>query len=190
MKPDEWWWFDFAAPGYGGYADLSFRHGERVAWWSAGFVGAGWSLVAVRAHDVSIPARGTDVRTDGLWASVTAHEVAMEAFGAVFDDPLEAWGDERGDIVPFGYDLEWGDDGAVHGEVLVGDDRIAVDATGVHVRGTGPRLSSTIPTTWGDDGLPTAVEGTTIEALSLVLPSTVHALCRERDRWRWVSWWR
>ena len=165
------WWFDFAAggaDGYGGYASLEYRRDEGVAWWSAAFVGAGWPLVAVRAHDIAIPARGHDVRTDGLWASVTERTVMMEAFGAVFDDPMEAWGEERGDIVPFGFDLEW-DDGVVHGEVLIGDDRIEVDAAGA----TTPTIAD--------------VDPATIVHLSPVKPSTMHALCRDGDRWRWVT---
>lgn len=167
-------WFEFASrpdePVYGGYASLEFRPDERVAWWSAAFVGAGWPLVAVRAHDVQIPARGSDLRTDGLWASVTDRTVAMEAFGAVLEDPAEAWGEERGDIVPFGFDLEW-DDGEVTGEVLLGNQRIEVDATGSTTPTIGP------------------VEGAHVEYLSPVKPDTVHALCRLGDRRLWVTWY-
>jgi hypothetical protein len=137
-----------------------------VAWWSAGFVGAGWPLVAVRADDVRIPARGTEIRTDGLWASVTRRTVMMEAFGAVFEDPMEAWGEERGDIVPFGYDLEW-DDGEVHGEVLIGDARIEVDAAG----------STTLRPAHDLDGF-------AVVHLAPVKPQELHALTTDG----WVSW--
>ncbi|MHB8665157.1 MAG: hypothetical protein ACYDH6_20955 [Acidimicrobiales bacterium] len=165
------WWFEFAGEGgsYGGYASLEYRRQERVAWWSAAFVGAGWPLVAIRAHDVRIPTTGTEIRTDGLWASITEDTVMMEAFGAVFEDPYEAWGEERGDIVPFGFDLEWSS-GEVHGEVLLGDDRIEVDGSG-----------SRTPTY----GL---TPDTHVVHVSPVKPNTIHALCRVGDDWRWVSW--
>lgn len=150
--PGEWeerYWFDVATCDLGVYARLALRPFEGVAWWWAALVRPGESLVAVRAHDVRIPAAGTEIRTDGIWACVTCEtplehwSVGLEAFGAAFDDPMEAWGSERGDLVPFGLDLEWEaigspgetDDGydqecEVHGEVLLGTERIDVAAHG------------------------------------------------------------
>lgn len=156
---EERWWFDFATAdgSLAGYARLALRAGERVAWWWAAVVGESRPLVTVRAHDIRIPAQGTEVRTDGVWACLTCEEpdehwsVGLEAFGVALDDPLEAWGDERGDVVPFGLDLEWEaaapveplgphssgrqSEGyaqccTVHGDVLIGDERIEVDASG------------------------------------------------------------
>ena len=149
----ETWWFDVAQPaaGFGVVARLAYRPAERVAWWWVGLVGAGPRLVALRAHDVPIPARGTDVRTDGLWASVRCETplehwtVGLECFAVAYDDPWEALRSERGDVVPLGLDLEWeataaptaGPDGsgygqacAVSGEVLLGDERVDVTAPG------------------------------------------------------------
>jgi hypothetical protein len=137
-------YLDFATDdaGWGGYVWLdsaSFR---------AGVVGVGdHSLVALRDDAVPV-GRDLDVRTDGLWASLTcetvgAHwSVGMEAFAVGYDDPVNALGDERGDRVALGFDLEWERDAAiwrVHGQVLVGDARIAVDAAGSldHRRVTG-----------------------------------------------------
>jgi hypothetical protein len=158
------WWFDFACPEFGGYASLEF--GERRARWAAAFVGAGWPLVAVRADDIH-PQR-PEFRTDGLWGSVTEDQVGMEAFGAVFDDPAEAWGEERGDIVPFGFDLQW-DGERCSGDVLIGDDRIEVDCPGSRT----PLVGVVAPIRW----------------LSPVKPDTVHALCDVDGVMRWVSWY-
>jgi len=151
----ERWWLDFAGldGSTAGYVRLSYHPADRVAWFWAAVVGEGRPLVAVRAHDVRIPRLGTEIRTDGVWASLVCEapmehwSVGLESFGAAFEDPLEAWGDERGDVVPFGLDLEWegeeparwarasgaagyGQWCAVHGEVLIGDERLEVHAPG------------------------------------------------------------
>lgn len=153
LDVDERWWFDFAATdgSMGGYAALFYLYGPaaRVAWYWAAFVADGRPLLTFRAHDVAIPTRGTEVRGDGIWACLTCEtplehwSVGLESFGVELEDPLEAWGGERGDVVPFGLDLEWeatalgvaGEGGygqwcEVHGEVLVGDERIAVACGG------------------------------------------------------------
>jgi hypothetical protein len=174
----ERWWLDFAgsAGSPAGYVRLSYHPAEGVAWFWAAVVVEGRPLVAVRAHDVRIPRLGTEIRTDGVWASLTCESplehwsVGLESFGAAFEDPLEAWGGERGDVVPFGLELEWesvepalpasapGASGygqwcAVHGDVLIGEERLEVDATGhrEHLWGTvaprGWRVAAA-----GDDG--------------------------------------
>jgi hypothetical protein len=149
----ETWWFDAADPaaGFGVVVRLAYRPAERVAWWWVGLVGAGPVLVALRAHDVPLPPRGTDVRTDGLWATVRCETplehwtVGLECFAVAYDDPWEALRSERGDVIPLGLDLEWeaaasatarpdgsgyGQACAVSGEVLLGDARVDVDVAG------------------------------------------------------------
>ena len=150
--PGDWeerYWFDLATPDLGVYARLSLRPFQGIAWWWAALVRPGEALVAIRADDVRIPAAGTEIRTDGIWACVTCEtplehwSVGLEAYGAAFDDPLEAWGSERGDLVPFGLDLEWeaiespleltdgyAQECEVHGDVLLGPERIDVGAHG------------------------------------------------------------
>jgi hypothetical protein len=84
--------------------------------------------------------------------------VGLEAFAVAYDDPLEAWRSERGDPTALGLDLEWEADGPadalpadagpnagpdartgqkryrqacrVHGDVLVGAERLAIEAYG------------------------------------------------------------
>lgn len=128
-------YLDFAADdaSFGGYVRL-----DRQSFW-AGVVGmGGHPLVALR--DDALPRyRGLDVRTDGLWVSLTCEtpgehwSVGMEAFAVGYDDPDDALGHERGDIVALGFDLEWereGDLWRVHGLVLVDEARVEIDATG------------------------------------------------------------
>lgn len=82
--------------------------------------------------------------------------VGLEAFGVALDDPAEAWLGERGDRTAVGFDLEWeapeGERGlvelpvrpgvgatpnngyrqpcTVHGEVLLGEERLDIDGRG------------------------------------------------------------
>ena len=135
-------------------------YGDGVAWYWAAFVsgrpGPHPSLVLVRDHDVPLPrGRTLEVRTSGLWADHTCETplehwtVGVEAFGVALDDPGEAFAGERGDRCPLGLDLEWeaseparpgrdesgGHDGyeqpcIVHGEVLVGSERLELDGVG------------------------------------------------------------
>jgi len=150
---DERWWFDFADPAgrSGGYACLLFRAAEGVAWWWSAFVADGRPLLMFRADDVALPSRGTAVRGRGIWASLICESplehwsLGLESFGVELDDPAVALADERGDVVPFGLDLEWEATGAaapaagrsgygqwcdVHGEVLIGEDRVEIACGG------------------------------------------------------------
>jgi len=237
---DESWWFDFAAAdgSLGGYLRLAYRPVDRVAWCWAAVVGEDRPLVSLRAHDVRIPARGMEVRADGVWASLACEtpmehwSVGLESFGAAMDDPLEAWGEERGDVVPFGLDLEWeatepavggagryGQWCTVHGEVLIGDERLTVACTGHRDHRWGPSppggpagrwrvamapwwvrdgdAGAALETEWGADGLPIrAVLGEGVELVArrwspVAVPgcAVVHALS-EGPSWGWVSWCR
>jgi hypothetical protein len=149
----ESWYFDWAAPdgGLGGYVRLGLYPNLRKAWYWACLVGEGRPLVTVLDHDVPLPRTGLEVRTEGLWADHNVEtaldhwSLGCEAFAVAVDDPAEAYGDLRGDRVPFGFDLEWETAGDVFpydatsryeiacrvtGEVLVGQERIEVDGVG------------------------------------------------------------
>jgi hypothetical protein len=62
---------------------------------------------------VPLPRAGLEVRADGLWGELVCEtplehwSVGLEAFGLAYDDPADAWGDEWGDRLPVGLDLEW-----------------------------------------------------------------------------------
>lgn len=169
---EESWYLDFvdAGGGLAGFVRLTVRPAERTAWFWCGMVGGGPPLVAVRDHEVDPPvAGGLEVRASGLWTELVCEtpldhwSVGLEAFGVALDDPLEAWGRERGDPWALGLDVEWEGAGgptewsgggagywqgcAVHGDVLVGAERFALDGTGtrVHLWGDAGR---TVPGGW------------------------------------------
>ena len=155
---EESWYLDFVDAGteLAGFVRLTLRPAEGTAWFWAGMVGGGPTLVAVRDHEVPPPvAGGLEVRAPGLWTELVCEtsldhwSVGMEAFGVALDDPLEAWGRERGDPWALGLDVEWEGTGpaaewpgegagywqgcTVHGDVLVGAERFALDGSGTRV---------------------------------------------------------
>ncbi|HJV09655.1 MAG TPA: hypothetical protein VJ653_08230, partial [Acidimicrobiales bacterium] len=181
---EESWYLDFVDAGtaLAGFVRLTLRPAEATAWFWAAMVGGGPRLVAVRDHEVPLPvAGGLEVRAPGLWTELVCEtpldhwSVGLEAFGVALDDPLEAWGRERGDPWALGLDVEWegtapatewpaaaGGAGAgywqgcvVHGDVLVGDQRFALDGFGTRVHRWGDP-DRTTPTGWAagrrDDG--------------------------------------
>jgi len=169
---NESWYFDFATAdgSLGGYVRLGLYPNQRTAWYWAYLVGDGRPLVAVRDHEVAIPkGRTLEVRAEGLWAQLvceTALEhwsLGLEAFGVALDDPADAYRGERGDRTALGLDLEWEAVGPaqmsaglpryeqaceVHGEVLVGDERLAVDGWGERDHSWGPRDWWVMPWCW------------------------------------------
>ena len=177
---EESWYLDFVDAGtrLAGFVRLTLRPGEGTAWFWAGMVGGGPTLVVVRDHEVPPPvAGGLEVRAPGLWTELVCEtpldhwSVGLEAFGVALDDPLEAWGRERGDPWALGLDVEWEGAGpatewpgegagywqgcAVHGDVLVGAERFSLDGWGTRVHRWGD-LGRSRPTGWAagrsDDG--------------------------------------
>ena len=171
---DEPWWadaweIDFAAGAVadgrvGGFVRLALLPNQGVAWWWTALLTP--RLVAVRDHEVPLPRAGLEVRADGLWGELVCEtplehwSIGLEAFGIAYDDPADAWGDEWGERLPVGLDLEWeatadpaavppagpapdaggigyAQPGRVHGEILVGPDRIPVSGTGFRSRASG-----------------------------------------------------
>jgi hypothetical protein len=174
---NESWYFDFATRDgtLGGYVRLGLypNLGARGAcWYWACLVGEGRPLVTVVDHDVAPPTGGgMEIRAEGLWADHTVEvpfehlTLGCEAFALGLDDPAALYtGAPRGERVPFGLDLEWTTDGApypyppgttryevpclVHGEVLVGDERIELDGIGQRDHSWGVRDWWTVGWTW------------------------------------------
>lgn len=87
--------------------------------------------LVVREEEAPPAVDGT-IRANGLWLSLVCETpgehwtVGLEAFALAVDDPE----DERGELVPLGFDVEWEAPGRVHGEVLVGDLVIELDGPG------------------------------------------------------------
>ena len=181
------WEIDFAGHhpdggSVGGFVRLTLLPNQGVAWWWTSLLTP--RLVAVRDHEVPLPRAGLEVRADGLWGELVCETplehwgIGLEAFGLAYDDLADAWGDEWGERIAVGLDLEWevgaqrpalpephpaaGDDGddtgrapgsvppagpvpgrggfgyahagLVHGEILVGPDRIPFSGTGFRSR--------------------------------------------------------
>jgi hypothetical protein len=149
----ERWSFEFFTDaGLGGYVVVTLWPHRQAAWYWAWLVGDGGDgPVAVLDDDAPLPrpAGSLELRTEGLWADHVCETplehwtIGNEAFGVRFDDPDEALGRQRGERVPLGFDLEWETDRPavaradgyavpclVHGLVLVGQDRLAVDGWG------------------------------------------------------------
>jgi hypothetical protein len=175
-------WFDFATAdaSLGGCVRLARDvTGGRAVYWAC-VVGDGRPLVTVRDDDVPLP-RGTtlEVRTSGLWSAIHTEtpgehwSVGLEAFALSLDDPTDAWGDERGDLVPLGFDLEWeatSPGGVVNaclvtGEVLVGTEAITIDAFGWlgEEHGTPDWATWNRRTGHWDDGTPVRRDDTDVE---------------------------
>ena len=159
---EESWYLDFVSAdgSLGGYVRLALRPGEGTAWFWAGMVGGGPKLVTLRDHEVPPPSgRGLEVRASGLWTELVCEtpldhwSVGLEAFGVALDDPLEAWGRERGDPWALGLDVEWEGTGPcepwpsgywqpclVHGVVLVGAEHFELDGSGMRLHLWGDAL--------------------------------------------------
>jgi len=142
----ETWGFELArADGLYGALRLTLVPASRMCSWWTYVVGPELGIVIVRDEEVALPRRGEllEVRGDGLWAELVCETpfehwgISLEAFGLRVDTP----DDDIGERIPVGLDLEWevtappepGDvtggtrytqSGMVHGELLVGDDRI------------------------------------------------------------------
>ncbi|MFN2609115.1 MAG: hypothetical protein ABR511_14680 [Acidimicrobiales bacterium] len=170
---EESWFLEFVAAdgALGGFVRLALRPARRRAWYWAYLVGARRPVVVVRDHEVEVP-RGPDleVRAAGLWAQVICEtpfehwSTGLEAFAVAMDgadtgtadDRAAPAGEERGDPVPLGLDLEWEMTGrpagppeadgvggylqpaAVSGDVLVGSERLALEGTGWYGHHWGP----------------------------------------------------
>ena len=99
-------------------------------------------VVILSEPDAPVPRSGSmEVRASGLWADAIEEKrgwrwtIGLEAFALAVDDPA----DTVGRRVPIGFDLEWErsapDVGRrtparVHGEVLIDDDALDLDAPG------------------------------------------------------------
>jgi hypothetical protein len=87
--------------------------------------------LVVRDEEAPPPVDGT-IRANGLWLSLVCEtpgehwSIGLEAFALAVDDP----DDDRGDLVPLGFDVEWEAPGHVHGDVLIGDAVIPLDSPG------------------------------------------------------------
>jgi hypothetical protein len=150
----------------------------RVSYWAA-VLGRSRPTVTVVEHEIEAPRVGLELRASGIWADHVCEEphrrwtLGLEAFALALDDPADVVSSGRGLPVPLGFDLEWETpdppatiraqtdsgyiaSGAAHGEVLVGEAVLDLDAPAhrLHRWGTGPAFpswwSSPRRSGWGD----------------------------------------
>ena len=189
---NESWYFDFATAdgSLGGYVRLGLYPNQGVSWYWAMLVGRDRPLVALKHHDAPLPrGRVLELRSDGLWSHVTCEtphdhwSIGLESFAISLDDPAEVYRSDRGDRVAFGLDLEWEavaevfpypgttryeQSCRVHGEVLVGDERIDFDGFGQRDHSWGVRDWWAMSWTWTAGRLG---DGTAFHAASIETPS-------------------
>ena len=144
---------------YGGWLRLGLYPNLGTCWYHALVCGPDRQTVAVVDQEVPLPKEGSlEIRSQGLWADhIGTHplerwQLSNEAFAVGVDDPAELYrpGGARGDQVAMGLDLEWeaytpvydypypdGHLGAhyehagiVHGELLIGPDRVPFEGRG------------------------------------------------------------
>jgi hypothetical protein len=177
--PGRWWsetWcFEVVlGPQAGALAAITILPGRNQAWYWAGVVRPGAPLVVLHDLGLRLPARRLEIRGEALWADHINEEpfehwtIGNEAYALAVDDADEVLGRGRGESCPLGFDLEWERAGAVvadeagyavpaavHGEILIGSERLVVAASGrwwhrwgagdwfepsVRARPVGPRL--------------------------------------------------
>jgi hypothetical protein len=178
---EEAWGFEWGdAGGHGGFVRLALHRAQRVASYWAYLWRPDAGPVAVRDHEVMLP-RGAalEIRAEALWSELVCEtpgehwSIGLEAFGVALDHPDDGLHGEIGERIALGFDFEWetsGDPfvtdlggvaceeqpGVVHGEVLLGRDRIPLDTVGFFEHSSGavdqmPAGSTRTTIAW-DDG--------------------------------------
>jgi len=121
--------------------------------------------VPLPRSEAALDAVDLEVRADALWAELVCETpmehwgIGLEAFGVRLDDPTDAYRGELGERLPVGLDLEWEvtspvydypypdgsghahyeHAGVVHGELLIGPDRIPFEGRGERDHSWGDR---------------------------------------------------
>ena len=138
----------------GGYTRIGFYPNLDRIWYWACLVGPDRKLVTVIDHSVPLPRSDSslEVRHDSLWADHAIEtplehmSLNLESFAVQLDDPADVYRDCRGEIVPFGFELDFFTDRAgylwppltsryeipcrVHGQISIGDETIPFDGWG------------------------------------------------------------
>ncbi|HMK13251.1 MAG TPA: hypothetical protein VK461_16805 [Acidimicrobiales bacterium] len=134
---------------FGAIAAITLVPASRHAWYWAAVARDARPLLTLVDTELHLPASSLTLRGASLWADHVCETplehwtVANEAYAVSIDDPEEAHGSQRGDIVPVGFDLEWeaADDpteladgyvvsATVTGEILIGDENLGIDTEG------------------------------------------------------------
>lgn len=180
---NESWYLDFASDDgrLGGYVRTGLYPNLGVCWYWACVVGEGRPLVTIIDHSVAIPAApALAVRSDGLWTDYVVEtpwrhvSLGLEGFGVALEDPAATYGSGapdglRGERTALGFELDWETEGEpypfplgitryeipcrVHGEILVGDERIEFDGSGQRDHSWGVRDWWAMSHNWSEGAL-------------------------------------
>ena len=179
---NESWYLDFVTDdgSLGGYVRTGLYPNLGVCWYWACVVGEGRPLVTLIDHEVPIPATGVAVRSDGLWTDYVIEtpwrhiSLGLEGFGVTLDDPADVYAatdprDLRGERTALGLELDWETEGEVfpfpfgitryevpcrvHGEILVGDERIEFEGSGQRDHSWGVRDWWAMSHNWSEGAL-------------------------------------
>ncbi len=114
---NESWYFDFVNEDatVGGYVRIGLYPNLDTVWYWACLVGVDRPLITVIDHEVPLPSPlpSLELRHDGLAAEHICDEplerwsLGLESFAIVADQPAQMYHGAKGDLVPFGIDLEW-----------------------------------------------------------------------------------
>lgn len=141
------------------------RPAEGQVSYRAALLGRSRPPVIVIDHELTPPRVGLEIRGSGIWADHICeqpHEhwtLGLECFALALSEPDQLLDKERGLPIAFGFDLGWEADrkptpiesdhdsgyhatGTMHGEILLGDDRVDFAGTSarLHRWGSGPGL--------------------------------------------------
>lgn len=134
---------------FGAVAAITLVPASRHAWYWAAVVREHRPLLTLVDAELHMPATSLTIRGAGLWADHVCETplehwtVANEAYAVALTDPDDAFGAQRGDVVPLGFDLEWeaADDPVEHadgytipaivnGEILIADENLGIEVVG------------------------------------------------------------
>lgn len=152
----------------GGLVRVDVRADRGATAFLAALVRPGRDPVVVIDHDLPLPGAAIELRAPGIWTELLCEvaldhwTIGLEAFALAVDDAASVGPDTVGDRTPLGLDLDLdtiaepvpdGEAGfameiRVHGEVLLADERIELDGTGIRRRrwdGNVPTLARPVP---------------------------------------------
>ena len=167
IETHEQWQFDFwdEAKKIGGWVHFGWNPQTQTIWYVTIIAGVQRRVTLVAVPDISTKklSRSLEFRAEGIWAHHVCEKplehwtVGLEAFGVVLDSTEGGLGNQWGERIGVGLDLEWEsaappvafDEGfqqkcSVSGELLIGSEDFQITATGSRMRSWGSANKSEI----------------------------------------------
>ena len=167
IETHEQWQFDFwdEAKKIGGWVHFGWNPQTQSIWYVTIIAGVQRRVTLVAVPDIPVKklSRSLEFRAEGIWGHHVCEKplehwtVGLEAFGVVLDSAEGGLGNQWGERIGVGLDLEWEavappvafDEGfqqkcLVSGEVLLGSEDFQITATGSRMRSWGSANTSEI----------------------------------------------